>query len=104
VELVGGGSGVVGCGVVGRDEEELGEPAWLSRPVGGGLLGESVASGAAFGWSSDAPWTVVELPSRAPAAQIIAMTTAAEPAVAMALRRRYTDGGRGPRDSSTSGK
>jgi hypothetical protein len=53
---------------------------------------------------SDAPLTAPELSSSAPAAQISTMTTAAVPAVAMALRRRYTDGDGGPCDSSTSGK
>jgi hypothetical protein len=95
-----GGTDGVGAG----DEEELGEPDWLSRPVGGGLLGDTLATGTPAGWLSEAPLTAPELPSSAPAAQIITITTAAVPAVAMALRRRYTDGDGGPCDSSTSGK
>jgi hypothetical protein len=100
VELDVGATDGVGDG----EAEELGEPCWLSRPVGGGLLGDTLASGTPAEWSSEAPLTAPELPSSAPAAQIIAITTAAVAAVAKALRRRYTDGGSGPCDSSTSGK
>jgi hypothetical protein len=78
-----GGSSGAGLG----EADELGEPAWLSRPLGGGLLGEA-AAGAPFGWSLAVPLIVPELPSSAPAAQITTITTAAVPAVAMARRRR----------------
>lgn len=92
-------------GAGGADEDELGAPGRLSRPVGGGLLGDAEASGTPAAWSSAVPWmALVALPSSAPAAQITTITTTAVPTVARTLRRRYTDGGRGPRDSSTSGK
>ena len=97
-----GAAEVVGIGEV--DDDELGQPGWLSLPDGGGLLGEIVATGTPLGLSSAAPLIVPELASSAPAAQISTITTTAVPTVAMALRRRYTDGGRGPSDSSTSGK
>jgi hypothetical protein len=95
-----GGSGTEGDG----DSDELGEPAWPIRPLGGGLLGEMVASDALFELSLAVPLIVPELASSAPAAQISTITTTAVPTVAMARRRRYTDGGRDPCGSSTSGK
>ena len=84
VEVGAGGSSGAGVG----EADELGAPAWLSRPLGGGLLGEAAAGAAPFGLSLAVPLIVPELPSSAPAAQITTITTAAVPAVAMARRRR----------------
>jgi hypothetical protein len=89
VELDVGAGGSSGAGAGEADElGALGAAAWLSLPLGGGLLGEAAAGAAAFGLSLAVPLIVPELPSSAPAAQITTITTAAVPAVAMARRRR----------------
>jgi hypothetical protein len=106
----GGGSGAPeGSGDDAASEElaldELDASAGSRRPTEGGLLdGRDVMVTPADCWlAALLTESSLALDSSAPAAQISTSTASAEPMVATARRRRYTEGGRGPRGSSTSG-
>jgi hypothetical protein len=105
----GGGSGAPeGSGDDASEElalDELDASAGSRRPTEGGLLdGRDVMVTPADCWlAALLTESSLALDSSAPAAQISTSTASAEPMVATARRRRYTEGGRGPRGSSTSG-
>jgi hypothetical protein len=74
-------------------------------PLAGGLLGGEDASGTPCGRTFAAPRTdgVALPPSNAPIAQTNNTAPTPSPAMAIARRRRYTDGESGPLGSFTSG-